>query len=214
MRLWFLISSFVLVGLAAASAAVGIASNMYETEYTLDPKGNVLEAKRIEVCPAVPCPSQSRDYTYDGRGFMTRERLPEIGITGNGDVDYELDAIGQVRRKTDPRWDLRYVYDDGGRLIRVEEESGRIWKDWVWGNRVPYDAAWEERYEYRGKGSVISKVKSQLVLGGDTTGFAFAQEYSYDAFGNRITLEYPRCIAPLHLPEDDPTTCNDGDDVE
>ncbi|MCP3996562.1 MAG: RHS repeat protein, partial [bacterium] len=87
---------------------------------------------RIEVCPVGPCPSQSRFYTWHGRGFMIRERLPEIGITGNGDVDYELDAIGQLRRKTDPEWDLRYVYDDGGRLIRIQEDGGRIWKEWVW----------------------------------------------------------------------------------
>jgi RHS repeat-associated protein len=70
---------------------------------------------------------QSREFSYDGRGFMTRERLPELGESGNGEIFYTFDSLGRVLTKTHGSatpgpgpFNLRYSYDRAGRLIRIE----------------------------------------------------------------------------------------------
>jgi RHS repeat-associated protein len=104
--------------------------------YEYDP-GDHLQRVRQKECPEPQggvddCWStggtelQSREFLYDGRGFLRKEKLPEIGATGNGWRYFEYDSLGKVVRRylEDPEpgpgpFNLFYRYDKAGRLIRV-----------------------------------------------------------------------------------------------
>ncbi|HEX4952275.1 MAG TPA: RHS repeat domain-containing protein, partial [Thermoanaerobaculia bacterium] len=69
--------------------------------------------------------TQTRTFSYDGRGFLTSETHPEKGVTGNGTVTYSLfDARGKAHRKEDGSATLDFVYDGAERLIEVNEVTG------------------------------------------------------------------------------------------
>ncbi|BCW94312.1 MAG: hypothetical protein KatS3mg007_2206 [Thermoanaerobaculum sp.] len=74
--------------------------------------------------------SQLRQWSYDGRGFLTQERLPEKGSTGNGSVTYQaFDVFGNATRIIDGPNDLSFTFDRAGRLTTVKETtSGRVLK--------------------------------------------------------------------------------------
>jgi len=64
--------------------------------------------------------TQSRTFTYDNRGFLTAETLPEKGVNGNGTVTYpSYDARGHVRRSVDGLNDLSFTYDPAERPTDV-----------------------------------------------------------------------------------------------
>lgn len=66
--------------------------------------------------------TQSRTFTYDNRGFLLREQLPEKGAYGNGFVYYlSYDARGHATRVVDGPNDLRFRYDSAERLVEVWE---------------------------------------------------------------------------------------------
>jgi len=51
--------------------------------------------------------TQTRTFTYDNRGFLLSEQLPEVGAAGNGAVTYSKhDARGHARRLQDGLHDL------------------------------------------------------------------------------------------------------------
>ncbi|MEM8962984.1 MAG: hypothetical protein AAGD38_15990, partial [Acidobacteriota bacterium] len=80
---------------------------------------------------------QTRAFVYDQRGFLTSERHPEIGPSGNGWIDYTYDARGNVlsRDLAGSEFDLVFGYDPIGRLIRVDENLGattRPLKEWFY----------------------------------------------------------------------------------
>lgn len=76
---------------------------------------------------SVEMDTQTRTFTYDGRGLLTSEEHPEI----DGEVSYTYDALGNVVSKTIPSVSrgtsegegvqLFYTYDPAGRLTLVEE---------------------------------------------------------------------------------------------
>jgi RHS repeat-associated protein len=65
--------------------------------------------------------SQTRKFTYDNRGFLISEQLPEVGNSGNGTITYEYDSRGNVVSKRDGANKLKYTYDSAGRLTLVRE---------------------------------------------------------------------------------------------
>src|SRR5258707_1473395 len=84
---------------------------------------------------AVATGSQSRAFTYDGRGFLISETHPEKGASGNGTTLYQTtsgtsvtdgyDARGHARRRIDGTvdgpFDVKYTYDTAERLSKVED---------------------------------------------------------------------------------------------
>jgi hypothetical protein len=69
--------------------------------------------------------TQTRTFTYDNRGFLTAEQLPEKGATGNGTVTYSnFDPLGHVGRVVDGPNDLTATYDRAERLTNVRITSG------------------------------------------------------------------------------------------
>jgi len=69
--------------------------------------------------------TQTRLFSYDNRGFLSSEQLPEKGVSGNGTVTYfNYDARGHTGRKVDGPNDLRFSYDRAERVIQVREPGG------------------------------------------------------------------------------------------
>ncbi|MEM7052017.1 MAG: RHS repeat-associated core domain-containing protein, partial [Acidobacteriota bacterium] len=74
--------------------------------------------------------SQARLFDYDGRGFLTREKHPELGTFGNGSLEFsDYDALGNAGRRrigsaggaSSGAFDLLQDYDAQGRLTRIKE---------------------------------------------------------------------------------------------
>jgi hypothetical protein len=69
---------------------------------------------------ANPSHTQTRSFTYDGRGFLQAEQHPETGVTTYGSYD----ARGHVGIKrvngAEDIFDLNYFYDDAERLTSIK----------------------------------------------------------------------------------------------
>ena len=105
-----------------------------KTRYTYDVLGNLTKVSQ-NVGSAVT--TQTRQFLYDGRGFLTSESHPELGTT----VRYSsFDPLGNPGRIERGGWDLRYTYDAAGRLLRIEQSEGACatskqdgcWKEWTY----------------------------------------------------------------------------------
>ena len=73
--------------------------------------------------------TQSRAFTYDNRGLLVSETLPEKGTNGNGTVTYpSYDARGHLLRAIDGANDLAFTYDPAERLseVRVTGAPGAL----------------------------------------------------------------------------------------
>ena len=91
----------------------------HTTSYQYDPASRLV---RVEMPGAAG--TQVRTFTYDYRGFLTQERHPEHGTTGNGVTDYlNYNVNGKPHRKrTGPTFgafDLAYEYDVTGRVTLI-----------------------------------------------------------------------------------------------
>ena len=162
--------------------------------------------------------TQFRQFSYDGRGFLTQEVHPETGRFNFS----EIDAGGNARRKahsTELR-DLVYEYDKAERLTAVRDRTltgqpylkqfeyagsnspsnwreGKLWKAIRWNvRRIPWNPSIqvrfpvEEVYTYGGIGGRVSSRDTNL----SNVGQSFTQSWTYDALGNVKTITYPRCI--------------------
>jgi YD repeat-containing protein len=74
--------------------------------------------------------TESRSFTYDGRGFLQSETHPELGLNGKSSVTYEsYDARGHAGRKlvgtTQSDFDLAYQYDSAERLFKLDQLLSR-----------------------------------------------------------------------------------------
>jgi RHS repeat-associated protein len=69
---------------------------------------------------------QTRQFSYDGRGFLLSEQHPELGVSGNGTRSYsDYDARGHathvVTGPANGPFDLKYTFDVAERLQKVED---------------------------------------------------------------------------------------------
>lgn len=91
------------------------------TRYKYDVAGRLVEVCADEASNCV----QKREFTYDNRGFLLTEKMPELGAAGNGTTTYAYDARGNVIRKTVGSalgaFDTKTEYDRAGRPKRVYE---------------------------------------------------------------------------------------------
>ncbi len=86
------------------------------TTYTYD-VGN-----RLKQAATTSGVTQNRVFTYDNRGFLLSEQLPEKGTSGNGTVTYSnYDARGHALRIQDGPSDLTFAFDRAERLTQVAQ---------------------------------------------------------------------------------------------
>jgi len=70
--------------------------------------------------------TQNRIFTYDNRGFLLTEQLPEVGASGNGTVTYSKhDARGHARRVQDGAHDVAFTFDRAERLTQVSQANAQ-----------------------------------------------------------------------------------------
>lgn len=85
---------------------------------------------------------QSRLRAFDGRGFLSWERLPELGggsaacsQAGAGCKLYtHYNSLGLAGRSTDGTSVLQYTYDAAGRLQRIQDGSNAVLLSNFWGS--------------------------------------------------------------------------------
>jgi RHS repeat-associated protein len=185
--------------------------NGTKTAYSYDAGGNLTQVRVNDGSS----PVQTRSFSYDGRGFLTSETHPELG-TAILYSDYDpLGNPGRVRRGG---WDLAYAFDAAGRLTEIKERgTTRVWKSWdyatgnfqagqwsngklrsasrhnrvlVPGTATEIDPVVTESYEHGGVGGRISKVTTEVAVGGSPR---FEYALAYDPLGNVTSRTYPRC---------------------
>ncbi len=179
----------------------------------------------IQVQIQAPEGTQTRTFTYDGRGFLLSETRPELGATGNGTIYFhEYDARGHARRRqggaANGKFDLRYVYDSAERLTSVAENAwGRPVKQFVyatangaqdWKNGKLIEStrwnatAWVQRsvkdfYEYRGTGGRVSRRTTTILnLSNGTTERSWDQTFVWNDLGRISRLGYPTQTVPSY----------------
>jgi YD repeat-containing protein len=190
------------------------------TNYDYDSAGRV-----TKVTMARTETTQIRTFEYDGRGFLTAETHPELGLAGNGETSYEYDARGHVRRKTigtaDGPFDHGYDYDAAERLIRVRTRDAAIPSAFRTMKEFGFLRAGIDdgrlvtatRHNYRpllppanGEDVIVTETYEYGVQGrvsAKTTlvatpqmSQAIQQEYTYNDLGLAETLTYPYCVGP------------------
>jgi RHS repeat-associated protein len=165
--------------------------------------------------------TQSRSFSYDGRGLLTTECHPEKGAAGNGCVTYgRYNPWGQPGRTTDGPNDLRLVYDRAGRPTEIEEFAGqqRTLKAWTYGTgtgaadrsrgkvqtaerynyvvlgTIPYTDLVRETYTYGGRsGRVSTRLTENFInpLPGGAPSDSFTQSFVWNDLGDPASLGYP-----------------------
>ncbi len=175
---------------------------------------------RVCALPVSGVCGQERIFTYDRRGFLTSERLPEKGAAGNGTVSYSgYNALGKTGRTIDGPSDLTYNYDRAGRLTLIRETGGtqRPLKDYVYGTTsaggnwkngqlekasrynyrllgtIEYTGKLEEIYTYAGSDGRISRRDTNFLING-TLSDSFFQTFTYTPLGEHASLGYPQCV--------------------
>jgi len=184
---------------------------MMNATYDYDAAGRLASVRQADTDGFV----QSRNFLYDGRGFLLSERHPENDWT----VYSNHDARGHAGRKRvgpmNGPFDLGFTYDAAERLTRVREwGTGRSLKEFTYGagasafdrshNKIKtavrhnwvrhpdngnlLDVTVTETYTYGGTGGRPSLRTTAL-----STGQSFSQGWTYDHLGQVSFLTYPTC---------------------
>jgi len=191
------------------------------TTYTYDVGGRLSQVSQQAKTTAGATVTQTRLFSYDHRGFLTSERHPEKGTSGNGYVSYSTyDARGHAGQVVDGPNTLRLTYDGAERLTKVEESLGfGLWRpikvftfatangtnDWKKGKLTlaqrynypalggtTYEVLVNEDYTYGGKQGRISARETTLTFNGNTHE-DFNQTWTYNDLGKVSSLGYPQC---------------------
>ena len=153
--------------LIAVTEPSGSAGADVRTSYGYDVADRLISAST----PVAGLLSQTRTWTYDQRGFLTRECHPEKGANGNGCVTYtRFDALGQARKTVDGPFARLYQYDRASRLLSISEEHGG-------GTRLL------KRFTYGTESSAGHHALGQVVQ-------AINYQYPGDAFESRMVEEF------------------------
>jgi RHS repeat-associated protein len=191
----------------------GTAGANVTTTYSYDAAGHLIQA-------STPSGStQNRYFTYDPRGFLTRECHPEKGASGNGCVTYsEFDARGHAHHKIDGPHDLGLSYDAAERVTLIDVYGTTThFKVFTYGTGVsaadrsrgkvktaqrynyvgaPFNATVliTDSYTYGGdQGRVSIKDTSETFQG--VLKETFRQTYAWNDLGDLASQTYPDCIA-------------------
>lgn len=150
--------------------------------------------------------TQTRTFTYDNRGFLNAETLPELGpgtkYYGTSSSAPYYDARGHVLKSFDGLHRLLYTYDRAERLVKVEEANAswaavRTLRQFTYENSANGTGDWRlgklveargytatdgtaevrENYSYGGLGGAVSLRATYVALSGATTP-AFSQTFT------------------------------------
>lgn len=166
------------------------------TTYAYAPEGQLAQA----IMTGGPEGTQTRTFSYDGRGFLVSEQHPELGTSGNGSTTYTYDATGHVTRRTNDI-NVSFEYDRAQRLTRVLDDT-KVLKEFVYdstnsqgysrgklktatrhSNFLGGDVSITQTYYYNGRDGRLSRY--------DTSGPAsFTQSFAYNDAGQRETTTY------------------------
>jgi RHS repeat-associated protein len=168
----------------------------------------------------VPSVTQNRVFTYDNRGFLTSERHPELGASGNGQILYnQYDTSGNVGEKIDGDNTITYFYDAANRPVLISEKTGinssRPLKEFIYYNANQGDNRGLGKVRMATRHNhivnpfsganvdvVITETSSYHGAGGRLSalstsfngGPTFNQTFTYDVQGNLFNQTYPQCI--------------------
>ncbi|HJQ39378.1 MAG TPA: hypothetical protein VKB93_19730 [Thermoanaerobaculia bacterium] len=186
------------------------------TEYFYDNDNHMIEVCANRTAPGSTGCGQARTFSYDGRGFLTREWHVE-----SEPVNYlSYDARGHLLRRQISAgvFDLEFSYDRAERLFAVDERAGAAvrpnksftfhdtnpsatgangqLKEGVRYNWLPDGRTIKvaESYTYNTEGRVESKTTADYRCQGTSNCVAqrrFEQRFAYDALGNTTTLSVP-----------------------
>lgn len=101
--------------------------NNTKTRYDYDVGGRLVKVCQGATGVGTNTCGQQRLFTYDLRGFLLSEQLPEKGTAGNGTVSYfSYDARGHALRSVngDSQRDLTFTFDQAERMTQVQETTG------------------------------------------------------------------------------------------
>jgi RHS repeat-associated protein len=155
--------------------------------------------------------TQNRLFTYDGRGFLTSEQLPEVGAAGNGTIIYsKYDARGHAHRIQDGAHNLAFTFDPAERLTQVAQadasgnpstpvlkllsyasaNGSSNWKNGKLETATSYNpeltsGSVGETYAYGGVGGRISSRQTQV------EGRTINQAFTWNHLGQLASLGYP-----------------------
>jgi RHS repeat-associated protein len=191
------------------------------TTYLYDVGNRLMQVTQTAKTTAGANVTQTRLFGYDNRGFLTSERHPEKGASGNGYVTYgSYDARGHAGTRTDGPHTLRFTYDGAERPTQVEESLGfglyRPLKSFTFaatngtgdyrrgklqvarGYNYPvigstqYTVELRETYTYGGKQGRVSQRDTANVVGGSLFE-SFTQSWTWNDLGDPASVTYPRC---------------------
>lgn len=187
--------------------------NGTRTRYLYDAGGRL-----INVANNTTGTSQTRSFTYDGRGFLIKERQPESGL-----VTYQYDAKGRVTQKNQPagpatgpeqRVTLFYTYDTAGRPSTIKStrssltsltygtsgiSTGKLTLAQAFNDRLVGSVC--TRFEVQ-QGFVYNPTHGRLetqtttVKQGTLQVDSWSQTYQYDGAGRMTTVNYPCPSSP------------------
>ena len=126
--------------------------------------------------------TQTRAFTYDNRGFLLSEQLPELGASGNGTAAYsKYDARGHARRKQDGLHDLAYTFDRAERLTQVAQADGS-------GNpSTPVLTTLAYAITNSGSNKRNGKLETATSANPDLTSASVVETYAYAGAGGRVS---------------------------
>jgi RHS repeat-associated protein len=164
---------------------------------------------------------QRRTFSFDNRGYLTAEQLPEMA---NQSISYSAyDSMGHAGLQSDGVSNLRSTFDKAGRQLLLEDKSStgayRPLKQFTYGTgttaanrslgkvetasrynyiKNPYNPAApdiqvliNETYTYNG----LDGRAGTRLTSSPTGPINFTQTFTYDALGNLKSQSYPTCTS-------------------
>jgi hypothetical protein len=193
----------------------GIGNTQLCTSYAYDVAGHLSIIKPMDANCAMAegsSTNQRRSFSYDGRGFLASEHVPEKGTTNaGGDVTYAYDAKGHAAKVIDVGREVDNTYDAAERLKTVGTPTQAL-KEFYY-DSVPGDSSYPPlpgrlyetvRHNYTSTGDQpVKQFFKYENLDGDLShkitdvggGKTFAQSISVNILGDPIQLNYPTCSA-------------------
>lgn len=168
----------------------------YETNYTYDALGNLVEVEQGE---------QHRYFVYDSLSRLILSQIPEQGATLSDprapargwSASYEYDDDGNLKKKTDARGlETGYSYDEINRITQRRYSDGVTpWVDYFYDSpdvdnskgRLTQVKNGVSTYKYTGY-DIMGRVLSSEQ---ETDTERYVMSYSYDLAGNMRAQTYP-----------------------
>jgi RHS repeat-associated protein len=131
--------------------------------------------------------TQTRSFTYDNRGFLTSEQLPEKGASGNGTVSYaSYDARGHVGAVTDgpSGATISYCYDRAERTTLVASPSTSCATPVPTSKRKEFTYGTNNNGSDKRNGKLVTALRHNFI---PVTDYPVTESYTYAGVGGRAS---------------------------